>query len=96
MLNAEVSLPNSVLQPVKTHVNTFRQLWSESTMSQTDSELVIPQDGRWGLGVAQVAENAAFFEGNFGGGKETPVFCLLYRQRNKRRECGRNCRRLGR
>ena len=47
-------------------------------LSQTYSELVVAQNGRRGLGVAQVVENAALFEGNFGGGKETPVFCLLY------------------
>ncbi len=49
-----------------------------ATLSQTYSELVVAQNGRRGLGVAQVVENAALFEGNFGGGKETPVFGLLY------------------
>ena len=48
-------------------------------MSQTDSELVVAQNGRGGLGVTQVVENAALFESDFGGGKETSVFRLLDR-----------------
>ncbi len=48
-------------------------------MSQTDSELVVAQNGRRGLGVTQVVENAALFEGDFGGSKETSVFGLLDR-----------------
>ncbi len=82
MLHAKVLLADLVLQPVEPHVNALGQLWSDGTVSQTNSELVGTQQGRGGLGVAQVVENAALFEGKFGGGKETPVFGLLYRGTN--------------
>ena len=48
-------------------------------MGETDGKLVVAQDRGWWLGVAEVAEDATLFSGNFGGGKEAPVFGLLDR-----------------
>ncbi len=47
------------------------------TLSQTYSELVVAQNGRKRLGVAQVIENAALVEGDFGSGKETPYYYYI-------------------
>ena len=78
MLHAELSLSDAVLEPVETHIDAFGEFRREGPVSQTDSELVVAQNGRRRLGVAQVMENAALVEGNFGSGKETPVFGFLY------------------
>ncbi len=82
MLNAELSLTDAVLKSMKAHVYAFRQLWGDGTMSKTDSKFVVAQDCGWRLGVAKVAEDATLFGGNFGGGKEAPVFGLLDRGTN--------------
>jgi hypothetical protein len=64
---------------MKAHVYAFRQLGSDCAISQTDGKFVVAQDRGWRLGVAEVAEDATLFGGNFGGGKEAPVFGLLDR-----------------
>jgi hypothetical protein len=51
-------------------------------MSQTNSELIVAQNGGRELGVAEVAQNAALLDGDFGGCKEAPIFGLLYRGTN--------------
>ncbi len=79
MLHTELSLSDAVLEAVETHIYTFGELRREGPVSQTDSELVVAQNGRRGLGVAQVVQDAALFDGDFGGGKKTPVFSLLDR-----------------
>ena len=69
---------------MKAHVYAFRQLGSDCAISQTDGKFVVAQDRGWWLGVAKVAEDATLFGGNFGGGKEAPVFGLLDRGTNNR------------
>jgi hypothetical protein len=80
MLHAELALMDSVLEPVETHIDTFGELRCEGPVSQTDSELVVAQNGRRGLGVAQVVQDAALFDDDFCGVKKTPVFSLLDRE----------------
>ncbi len=53
-------------------------------MSKTNGKFVVAKDCGWWLGVAKVAENATLLGGNFGGGKEAPVFGLLDRGTNDR------------
>ncbi len=96
MLHAELSLADSVLEPVETHIDTSGELRREGPVSQTDSECVVAQNGRRGLGVAQVVQDAALFDGvRFWRRQKDPRIQPLG-QRNIRRECGRNCRRLAR
>ena len=84
MLHAELPLSDAVLEPVETHIDAFGGFRREGPVSQTDSELVVAQNGRRGLGVAQVVQDAALFDGDFGGGKKTPVgypgrvLCMQY------------------
>ncbi len=79
MLHTELSLADSVLEPVEKHIDTFGELRREGPVSQTDSKFVVAQNGRRGLGVAQVVQDAALFDGDFGGDKKTHVFSLLDR-----------------
>jgi hypothetical protein len=79
MLDAELSLTDAVLKPMKAHVYAFRQLGGDGAVSQTDGKFVVAQDCGWRLGVAEVAEDATLLGCNFGGGKEAPVFGLLDR-----------------
>ncbi len=82
MLDAELSLMNAILKPMKAHVYALRQLGDDGAMSETDGKFVVAQDRGWWLRVAKVAEDATLFGGNFCGGKEAPVFGLLDRGAN--------------
>ena len=80
MLDAELSLADAVPQPMKAHVYALRQFRGDCVISEPDGKFIVTQDGGGRLRVAEIVENTPLFEGDFGGGKKTPVFGLLDRR----------------
>ncbi len=52
MLNAELPLPNAILQPVKAHVDALRQSRRHGFVGKANSTLIVAQQQRRRLGVA--------------------------------------------
>ena len=80
MLDAELALADAVPQPMKAHVYALRQFRGDGVVSEPDGKFIVTQDGGGRLRVAEIVEDAPLFEGDFGGGKKTPVFGLLDRR----------------
>ena len=80
MLNAELVALDTVLQPMKTHVDAFRQARRDRPIGQAhgDLDLVIAKEEGGGLGVAQVVQDGALDVGETSGSEEGGILSLLY------------------
>ena len=63
MLNAELLALDAVLQPMKTHVDAFRQARRDRLFRQAHGDLVITKEESGGLRVPQVVEDGALIVG---------------------------------
>jgi hypothetical protein len=69
MLNQKLQLLDPILDPVESHVDALRKLRNHGALGQTDGALIVTQNERGRLRVAEVVENAAFDVADFCGGK---------------------------
>ena len=78
MLNAELLLLDTILQPVEAHVDALRQARGYGPVGQGHCDLVVAQDQGRGLGVTEVEEDEALVVGDASSSKEGGVLGLLY------------------
>ena len=78
MLDAELVALDPVLQPMKTHVDAFRQARRDRPIGQAHGDLVIAKEEGGGLGVAQVVQDGALDVGETSGSEEGGILSLLY------------------
>ena len=78
MLDAELLLLDTILQPVEAHVDALRQARGDGLVGQGHGDLVVAQDQGRGLRVTEVEEDEAFVVGETSSGKEGSVLGLLY------------------
>ena len=78
MFDAELPLLDTILQPVKAHVDALRQARGDGLVGQGHGDLVVAQDQGRGLRVTEVEEDEAFVVGETSSGKEGSVLGLLY------------------
>ena len=78
MLDAELLLLDTILQPVEAHVDALRQARGDGPVGQGHCDLVVAQEQGRGLGVAEVEEDEALVVGDASSSKEGGVLGLLY------------------
>ena len=78
MLNAELLLLDTILQPVEAHVDALRQARGDGPVGQAHCDFVVAQEQGRGLGVAEVEEDEALVVGDASSSKEGGVLGLLY------------------
>ena len=78
MLDAELLLLDTILQPVEAHVDALRQARGDGPVGQGHCDLVVAQDQGRGLGVTEVEEDEALVVGDASSSKEGGVLGLLY------------------
>ena len=78
MLDAELVALDPVLQPMKTHVDAFRQARRDRPIGQAHGDLVIAKEECGGLRVAQVVQDGALDVCETGGSEEGGILSLLY------------------
>ena len=81
MLGAELVALDTVLQPVKAHVDAFRQARRDRPVRKAHGDLIIAKEERGGLRVAQVevVEDGALVVGEPSGSEESGILRLLHR-----------------
>ena len=88
MLDAELVALDTVLQPMKTHVDAFRHARDHGFVGESDSTVVVAIDKSGLLGVAKVVQDTAFRVGDAKSREETRVLCLLDCRADHRDEGG--------
>ena len=78
MLDAELLLLDTILQPVEAHVDALRQARGDGLVGQAHCDFVVAQEQGRGLWVPEVEEDKALIVGDASCSKEDGVLGFLY------------------